>query len=150
MRENTQTVEQLSTQKTESGKLGQKHISIVWLAGYIDGEGCFTLPPGNRQPSIKISSANYDLLSAIHEQFGGSFYNHGSATNTRRKSWAWTLRGSDAVNLTVKLIPFLREKQNQAVGILAWVSGDEDRNKVLKTFITSEKKTYYEHLEKGQ
>ena len=135
-------------QNIASEKLGQKHISIEWLAGYIDGEGCFILPQGNRKPEIKINSANYDLLSAIYEQFGGSFYNHGSATNTSRKTWTWVLRGSEAVELTINLLLFLREKQNQAVGILAWVSGDDNRNNVLKRFITSEKKTYYEHLER--
>ena len=135
-------------QSTTSEKLGQKLISIEWLSGYIDGEGCFVLPQGNRQPTIKINSANYDLLSAIFEQFGGSFYNHGSATNKRRKSWSWVIRGDRAIDLTVKLLPHLREKQSQAVTLLAWVSGDSKRNDALKEFITAEKKTYYEHLER--
>lgn len=148
MLEGTLKSEQDSTLNTRSEKLGLKPISPQWLAGYLDGEGCFSIPKGNRQPEVKISSANYDLLCTLFHHLGGSFYNHGYPTNTRRKSWSWVVRGKEAIDVVVSVLPYLREKQNQAVALLAWEKGQVERNKVLKEFITDEKKTHYEHLER--
>ena len=133
---------------TRSDRLGLKPISPQWLAGYLDGEGCFSIPKGNRQPEVKVNSANYDLLCTLFHHLGGAFYNHGTATNKRRKSWSWVLRGNEALAVVLEVLPYLREKQYQAVALLAWVSGDEKRNKALKEFVTDQKKTHYEHLER--
>ncbi len=139
--------EPASTQNILSEKIGRKLISVEWLAGYVDGEGCFQIRNGNRQPYLSISSANYDLLRAIQEQYGGRVYKHGSATDRRRKSWVWRINGEHVEKLILKLLPYLREKATQAIGLLAWQSKATQRNEVIKNFITSEKKTYYEHLE---
>ena len=131
-----------------SEKIGRKHISIEWIAGYIDGEGCFQIRlEGNRKPYLSLSSANYELLQAIQEQYGGKVYKHSNPTKNTRKSWVWRLDGSVLEDLILQILPHLREKATQAIGLLAWVSKDDSRNKVIKDFITSEKKTYYEHLE---
>ena len=102
---------------------------------------------GNRKPYLSLSSANYELLQAIQEQYGGKVYKHSNPTKNTRKSWVWRLDGSVLEDLILQILPHLREKATQAIGLLAWVSKDDSRNKVIKDFITSEKKTYYEHLE---
>ncbi len=59
----------------------------------------------------------------------------------------WRINGEHVEKLILKLLPYLREKATQAIGLLAWQSKATQRNEVIKNFITSEKKTYYEHLE---
>lgn len=134
-----------STPNTKSEKIGQRHISIEWLAGFIDGEGCFNYYMRST-PGLKINSANYDILCRIKEQYGGAIYDHSRGSNTARQSWTWNISGNEAKDLILKLLPYLIEKQNQAVAILGHQPGDKGRNQVIADYLKDQKKTAYTHL----
>tara|TARA_Y100000593_G_scaffold42336_1_gene81135 strand:+ start:3487 stop:3867 length:381 start_codon:yes stop_codon:yes gene_type:complete len=115
------------------------------LAGYIDGEGCFNYY-GQGSPGLKINSANYDILCRIKDKFGGKIYNHGSGTDTARPSWTWNIIGDEAKELVLLLIPYLIEKQSQAVAILGHTPGNTSRNRVIADYLRDQKKPKFTHL----
>jgi len=128
-------------QNTKSEHRGQKPINIDWLAGFLDGEGCFLIK-GNL-PLIKVNSCNYDILCKICDVFGGKIYNHGKAEGNRRASWSWHLSGQPARDLAKLLLNLLHEKHTQALSLLAFTKDDPDE---VKKFLKNDKRKHYEHL----
>ena len=146
--ETTSTSVAHSQRNTESDKLGRKRIDLPYLAGYLDGEGCFTHAGRGRTPIIKINSCAFDILSILADNFGGTMYRHGEGTATRRASWTWMITGGDALDLAADLIPYLIEKSSQAVALLAANAVDSDKRQYVMDFLKEEKKPYFEHMER--
>ena len=136
-----------STLNIKSERIGQKHISLEWLAGYVDGEGCFQYY-GKSQPHLRINSTNYDLMCRIRDAYGGKIYDHEKSKGNQRQTWTWLISKQEAIDLTVLLIPFLKEKQTQAIAILGVKKGEDERNEVLINYLKDEKRTDYTHLVK--
>lgn len=134
-----------STQSSKSEKIGQRHISLKWLAGYIDGEGCFSYYLRGT-PNLRVNSANYDVLCRIKNQYGGAIYDHSKGNDKTRRSWTWYISGDEAKDLVLKLIPHLLEKQSQAVAILGHLPGNANRNRVIADYLKDQKKSTFNHL----
>ena len=117
------------------------------MAGYVDGEGCFQYY-GKAQPHIRINSANYDLMCRIRDSYGGKIYDHAKSKGNARQTWTWLIANQEAIDLAVELIPYLKEKQTQAIAILGVKKGEDERNEVLISYLKDEKRTDYTHLVK--
>jgi hypothetical protein len=96
----------------------RKKLNYQWLAGFIDGEGHFSIsrfisPKGGFTYSCRIAITNcdYRVLNFIKEKYGGALGAHaaGHKGDDRgwRKSWRWTLSGPDAYDLALKIEPYL-------------------------------------------
>jgi len=95
-----------------------------WLAGFIDGEGCFTRhsqagPNGSRvkKPKFVIGLREDDaaILYALREEFGGSIHVRNAPSQregNRRPTVIWTLTGRSLPGLVKYLERFpLRAKK---------------------------------------
>ncbi len=62
----------------------------AWIAGIIEGEGCFS-PSGDRGAwSICVVMTDQDVIQRLHDLTGiGSIYTMREADNTRKKAWQW-------------------------------------------------------------
>ena len=141
--ETTSVLEHPSMLNIVSEGTGPKHISLEWLAGYLDGEGCFITK--QHTVCVKVNSCNYDILCSIQDQFGGSITTHGKAKGNSRASWTWAVYGDRAIVLCETLLNHLKEKHVQALALIAWRG---TKSVEVKDFLSSQKKTHYEHLDR--
>lgn len=105
-----------------------KHdMDYAWLAGLIDGDGCFSIQVSRRQtngrwsirfyPQVCIGLKGPDawLLEEIRKETGlGRCYISNKAKGHARASWQ-TTNVADALAITERILPHLRLKQRQAM-----------------------------------
>jgi len=87
----------------------ESRISLQYLAGFIDGEGCFTITP-RLLPLLSIGQRDPTVLHRI-KQFVGAGHVSGVTT---RNLWRYAITGQNAINLTGNLIPYLVVKREEA------------------------------------
>ena len=113
-------------------------ISLEYLAGFFDGEGCFYigLQKGKKndkmypKAQVMLSQSGpdgYKLLEEIRTQYGGKMYLHlktgqHKATKEAYKIW-WNK--DEAIILIEQLAPHLKLKQQAALDVLAYLKRDQ-------------------------
>ncbi len=99
--------------------MGQNNWSneiLAYAAGFLDGEGCFSV---DKSYKIRISCANTNrpIIEWFQQTFGGSFCKN--ATRRRnprhRRCYSWSIVANDAQQLLRAIVPFLKEKAEQAL-----------------------------------
>lgn len=116
----------MSQNETNSSWSGSDHLqatitesggaSVEYLAGYWDGEGCFSSNiPDERPPkfSVSLSSTNECIVRTFKERFGGSISSYEPDNPNHSKWWRWETSGGNARTFAETLLPHLREKQEQ-------------------------------------
>lgn len=92
-----------------------------WLAGYIDGDGCFSInsisKKGAAYPILHIAAANYDTegIEAIQKSFGGRIHN---MNNGNVRQYILSLAPSKAIQLISYCGKHMIVKHDQALFIL--------------------------------
>lgn len=105
-------------------------LSVAWAAGFLDGEGCFTItrsaPRRQFAPRIHAAQIVQEPLDKLLELFGG----HVALRDTRhRPLWYWEVAGATAVvRVLPLLIPHLLVKRAQAEMLLEFASRIDPRN----------------------
>jgi hypothetical protein len=114
-------------------------IDAAWAAGFLDGEGCFTIllkkqndkrldgSRGGRgvtyRPLIAAAQISQKPLLKLQQMFGGNLrliVNSGA----RRDVWHWQLEGGGKIaQATQVLIPYLVVKKSQARVLLEFTLG---------------------------
>ena len=89
-------------------------ISLDYLAGFIDGEGCFNAGKNLLGFKIELSNTNLNIMEEIQESFGGKLYSYNIGKRRRRVSYKLTWSGNAAVELAKLLMDKLRIKKRQA------------------------------------
>lgn len=92
--------------------------TLSYLAGYIDGDGCFFLKkdkkPLKYRAVLIISSTNKEVLKSFKKSFGGSIYICTPIKEHWKRSYHWNFRGKFALETIKKLLEFLTEKKSDA------------------------------------
>lgn len=90
-----------------------------WLAGFLDGEGCFYIVNANRgssnyAPKINVSLTHKETLDMIQSKIGGNIVEKKRSNPNWQPCWAWTLSGTNKVNNVLENIhPYLMTKAKQ-------------------------------------
>lgn len=125
-------------------------ISLEYLAGYFDGEGCVSFTKaGTKYPSLRIAVATADLevLQEFFKRFGGSLSKE-KQSGRRRQMYRWYVcGGSRAQEILKELLPFLVAKRPQAE--LAMIP-DFRQGKVGKRLTNEERRVRLDILEQVQ
>ena len=82
-------------------------ISIPYLAGFYEGEGCIeqTSTYGFR---INILSTDFDVIERIHQTFGGTLNQVKQQAKHHKPCWKWRLgRNEQVYDLLVRMLPYL-------------------------------------------
>ena len=102
-------------------------ISLEYLAGLIDGEGCLDFIDTSRKyryPRIRVALKESDsrILFLIHDIYGGRI-NHTGKQKSWKDYWSeqdlWTIAGEEANKLLKKLLPYLVVKKQKAETLLS-------------------------------
>jgi hypothetical protein len=89
---------------------------LMWLAGLLEGEGCFFLSHGN-SPAVVLKMKDKDVVERAHALMGGNF----RCTNPRPKYphwsvlWSVALFGKPATALMQELLPYMGERRSQKI-----------------------------------
>lgn len=95
---------------------------IYWTAGFLDGEGSFTLC--ERDPRVSAVQAEPDPLDKLLMLYGGKIYPKKIAGFGKKPVRYWMLGGSRAIALMMTLFPLMstRRKGQITKVILLWKS----------------------------
>lgn len=105
-----------------------------YLAGLIDGEGCFAAwrywnanrtnckPYWQYSCRATITNTNLQLMKWLVEHFGGSYYIKREATDKHKCRMEWRPKGkANLKTLLLSTLPYLVIKREQAKLLLEWV-----------------------------
>jgi hypothetical protein len=99
--------------------------TLSYLAGYIDGDGCFFLKketnPLKYRAYIVISSTNEEVLKTFELSFGGSIYACTPRKEHWKRSYHWNCRGKFALEITNAMLEFLTEKKSDALIFIDYI-----------------------------
>lgn len=92
---------------------------LHWLAGYLDGEGCFTVTACKyHYPKITVEATDKDTITKVANLFGNSVYgpkSHGK----HQQTWYTATVGKHACGWMQTLYPLLStRRQNKIRSIL--------------------------------
>lgn len=105
-----------------------------YLAGLIDGEGCFSAwkywnanrddctPYWQYSCRVSITNTSLTLMHKLVQNFGGSFLCKREATEKHKASYEWRPKGkNNTKSLILGVLPHLLVKMEQAKLLLEWV-----------------------------
>lgn len=97
---------------------------FAYLAGYIDGDGCFRIYKYTNskgitiyERSITITSVCEQTISYFVKQFGG-VKRLEIAKGNRRNVFVWTIKNNDAKNIAHNFLKYLVIKKNQCINFI--------------------------------
>lgn len=100
---------------------------LSWLAGWLEGEGCFApyLSNGTHR-SMKISgcSTDNDVIGYIHRMTGIGRVHYTAEKEHTKACWTWQVGArADVVALAEMLIPLMHKRRRERIEeILTWAS----------------------------
>ena len=97
-----------------------RNLQLAYLAGLIDGEGCFSVSSseGKVKARLEVSMTDAGVIKWAHDTFGGTTFKQ-----ERRAAWeeihTWRLSKREELRkLTEELLPFFRTKRLAAIIVL--------------------------------
>ena len=105
----------------------ERTLQIAWAAGFLDGEGCFSLSKANgkgchettKNAVLHASQVRTAPLERLAGLFGGTVRPF-RVTSAGNLAYQWCLTGSQLVPILEELIPHLVVKQGEAKAVLAY------------------------------
>ena len=117
------------------------------MAGFLDGEGCFTWKSGQKTyhggPRLDCSHTYPPILFMLQRRFGGGISAEKRRKPQHRRSWKWYVTGTNARNAMRSLYPHLKEKRPQVyLLLLAWETTPVDRVPILQEIVALKRIDY--------
>ena len=107
-------------------------LELHWLAGLLEGEGCFTVykPEKNNYPvcAIQIAMTDKDVMDRVHKLIGGHYSPYqatckGKPTKTAYKIHLTNRR--EIAKLGAKLLPLMGERRAEALEKVIWTAEND-------------------------
>jgi hypothetical protein len=89
-----------------------KETQKAYIAGYLDGEGCFRWH--GYSPEVGVKSCNPYPMKLISSIFGGTVVKQKAKTKGNKSVYSLRYYGQTAVDLLDCILDYLIEKQDQA------------------------------------
>ena len=94
-------------------------IEIGWIAGFVDGEGCFGI--SKHHCYVEVVNTKEDPIRFLYERFGGSLRFALRPDNSRQKPcWRWCVSGKEALIFTKVISEHLKVKKPQSELLLKY------------------------------
>ena len=96
---------------------------LHWFAGQLDGDGSIGMRRSlNAFICIKKAEKGKHALDKIQSVVGGALLHRNRVNEHQQDTYLWDVRGTKAVNLARRLIPYLQLKRRQAEALASWQS----------------------------
>lgn len=91
-------------------------LSLQYIAGLIDGDGCIHLDNSNDKlyVAIQVSMTCKEIIDLLYVQFGGGFCEIQPKKDNSKVAYQWKVRSDAAIHLLVDIFPYLVVKKEQA------------------------------------
>lgn len=85
---------------------------LAWLAGLLEGEGCFYLAPDRKRLAVKVSMSDVDVIKRVGDIFGGLPPRGYEPSNPRDKRdrktmYEVSLSGHQAAQVMYAVLPYM-------------------------------------------
>lgn len=109
--------------KKTTAMVGKYPTDIAYLAGIFDGEGHVCIQRSNSRKGmtsafhnldIGITNTDEDLISSLHDIYGGHVGSTGIRGQHRTNCYRWRLNGPNTISFLKLLLPHLKIKRRQA------------------------------------
>jgi hypothetical protein len=114
---------------------------LFYAAGFLDGEGCFSVR-NNRYHKVLVACENtYEpVIHWLHNTFGGNIrLNIRGKKANHRATHRWAIADAQAANFCALIAPYLREKTEQALVIIAIQQLKSGNGKKISTEVLDER-----------
>lgn len=98
---------------------------ICWLAGLLEGEGCFMLRKvanKDRQPVVRIATTDPDVIARVagllNSTLGGPYNNHGSSGLVSKPLYETMVTGRKAVGWMLTLYSLLGGRRRERINYI--------------------------------
>jgi hypothetical protein len=113
-------------------------IDKIYIAGYIDGDGCFDIRTNTSKTNSKIdiASVNLDILIYFAKVFGGNVQISKKGKTAKQKPCHhWVIHGKDSCKFAINILPYLIEKRSQCQTYIDVIQSKlSDRTKFKEIF----------------
>lgn len=93
---------------------------LAYAAGFLDGEGCFSVNENRWVIAIAASNTNKPVIEWLHRMFGGTMHRHyRPRRENHRAIYTWQAVRNDAAEVCAIIVPYLKEKAPQALTLIA-------------------------------
>lgn len=114
--------------------------NIEYLAGFLDGEGCFGAYGKYNKPIVAAENTYQPVINYLQAAFGGSVCTTKPKKSNHRKTFRWAVVSQDAAKTCAELAPYLMEKAEQALLVFAISkTKDKEERQRLATILKSKK-----------
>lgn len=132
----------------------------AWAAGFIDGEGSFTIAKHfngehNYKPSLQVSQTKIEPLELLQEHFKmGSIYELPRKTTKWNICWRWSVHSASSLKLIIpRLLPFLIVKREEAEIVLKFcdlIGYKGERKKYMEKGNIEQRKLFSDQLRRSR
>ena len=91
--------------------------TLIYLAGYFDGEGCVSAFK-TKGITATVGSGDSETIGLFHEYFGGCISYPKPTRMTKRAITRWSIVGNPAQEFLIYVLPWLRAKRDVALWAL--------------------------------
>lgn len=93
---------------------------LLYTAGFLDGEGCFSVQK-NWKITVSCANTNRPIIEWLKNNFGGSICKNGTRLRreNHRRIYSWQLVSRQAGEFCKMIAPYLKEKTEQALLLIA-------------------------------
>ena len=106
-----------------------KQTDIIYLAGFIDGEGSITMIHGinnGYSPFIAITNTNKAIIEWVQKRVGrGKIHAYEAWKEGQKPYYTWRIYNRQALELAKELLPYLKIKRVQAQLLIDYYEGFE-------------------------
>jgi len=94
---------------------------LAYAAGFLDGEGCFYADLTKYcKAGVRCSNTYEPAIKSLHQLFGGHMYKEKRKKKSYHKDlYTWAVVGNDALRVCQVIAPYLKEKTEQALLLIA-------------------------------
>jgi hypothetical protein len=89
--------------------------SVIWLAGILEGEGCFISATTQHSTEIKLSMADLDVVGAAASLFGAPVHTGQKLKPTNKQQYVTYIHGARAAGWMMMLYPFMGLRRKEKI-----------------------------------
>jgi hypothetical protein len=90
-------------------------VELAWLAGLLEGEGCFSNRADRNCPVIEVKMTDLDVINRVAEMFGRTAWLIPAQRKGYQDQYRTKIQGEPARELMRKLLPMMGERRSARI-----------------------------------
>ena len=122
---------------------------LGYLAGFMDGEGCFYITPApTYKVHVRCSNTYKPIIDRLQELFGGSVTEDVKRKPHHKQCYSWGVVARDAEKVCKTLLPYLKEKKERALACILIRQFNTQGKRPSKEILEEKERLYVKYKQK--